>query len=131
MKFDELDQRMRVFENEDAARNALNAYCYWTLRKDGFNERAATMRLHGLSVAQKNELLFGYGINFNEVPNWQKRGVGLYWEQYNKPAQNPSTGEEIKAQRRRIKRNFELPMKDEYGQFLQKRLGEFDGNEPA
>lgn len=111
------------WRNEDAARNALNAYCYWTLRKSGFDERSATQRLHGLSVAQKNELLFGYGINFNEVPSWQKRGVGLYWEQYDKPAQNPSTGEEVVARRRRIKREFDLPMKDEYGDFIQRLLG--------
>ena len=119
------------WRNEDAVRNALNAYCYWTLRKDGLDERAATMRLQGLSVARKNELLFGYGINFNEVPNWQKRGVGLYWEQYNKPARNPSTGEKVMARRRRIKRDFELPMREGYGRFLEKLLGEFGGNHPA
>lgn len=111
------------WRNEDAARNALNAYCYWTLRKDGLDERAATQRLHGLSVAQKNELLFQYGINFNEVPSWQKRGVGLYWEQYDKPARNRSTGEEVMARRRRIKRDFDLPMKDEYGEFIHGLLG--------
>lgn len=115
------------WRNEDAVRNALNAYCYWTLRKDDLDERAATLRLQGLSVAQKNELLFQYGINFNEVPSWQKRGVGLYWEQYDKPARNPSTGEDVVARRRRIKRDFELPMKDEYSRFLEELIG----NEPA
>ena len=67
------------WRNEDAARNALNAWCYWTLRKDGLNEQQATKRLTGRSVSQKNELLFQYGINFNDLPSWQKRGVGLYW----------------------------------------------------
>jgi tRNA(His) 5'-end guanylyltransferase len=119
------------WRNEDAARNAMSAYCYWTLRKSGLDERAATQRHHGLPVAKKNELLFGYGINFNEVPSWQKRGIGLYWEQYQKPARNPSTGEEVVAQRRRIKRDFELPMKDEYSRFLKKLFGATDGNEPA
>lgn len=119
------------WRNEDAARNALNAYCYWTLRKDGLDERAATQPLHGLSVARKNELLFQYGINFNEVPSWQKRGVGLYWEQYNKPARNPSTGEEVTARRRRIKREFDLPMKDEYSRFLEGLVGNADRNEPT
>lgn len=119
------------WRNEDAARNALNAYCYWTLRKDNLDERAATQRLHGLSVAQKNELLFQYGINFNEVPSWQKRGVGLYWEQCDKPARNLSTGEEVMARRRRIKRDFELPMMDEYSQFLEELIGNPDVNERA
>ncbi len=119
------------WRNEDAARNALSAYCYWMLRKDGLDERAATLRLHGLSIAQKNELLFQYGINFNEVPSWQKRGVGLYWEQYDKPARNPSTGEEVMARRRCIKRDFELPMKDEYSRFLQKLLDDSDEKDRA
>src|SRR6185436_13872495 len=46
------------WRNEDAARNALNAYCYWTLRKLGLDEHAATKRNFGLSVGQKNDLLF-------------------------------------------------------------------------
>src|SRR6266508_4606934 len=94
------------WRNEDAHRNALNGHCYWTLRSDG------------LSVAEKNELLFQHGVNFNDVPNWQKRGIGLYWEVYDKPAVNPLTGEEVVARRRRIKVDYELPMKDQYGDFI-------------
>jgi tRNA(His) guanylyltransferase len=106
------------WRSEDAARNALNAYCYWTLRKLGESERAATAQLEGLSVAAKNELLFSRGINFNGVPQWQKRGVGLYWEEYEKQGRNPLTGQSTLATRRRLKRDFELPMKEEYGDFV-------------
>jgi tRNA(His) guanylyltransferase len=106
------------WRNEDAARNALNAYYYWMLRKDGLDERGATKRLLGLSVSQKNELLFQYGINFNEVPNWQKRGVGLYWEEYDKEGKNPQTGVTTVARRRRIRRELDLPMKEAYGKFV-------------
>lgn len=111
------------WRNEDAARNALNAYCYWTLRKAGLNEGQATGRLEGVSVGQKNELLFENGINFNDVPNWQKRGVGLYWEEYEKPAHNPITGTEVVARRRRLKKDFDLPMKGDYGDFVRALLG--------
>lgn len=106
------------WRNEDAARNALNAWCYWTLRKDGQSERQAAKRLFGLSMSQKNELLFQYGINFNELPSWQKRGVGLYWEKYDKLAVNPITKERVTARRRRIRTAFDLPIKDDYGQFV-------------
>lgn len=107
------------WRSEDAARNALNAYCYWTYRKLGLHERAATEKIFGLSVSQKNELLFEQGINFNDVPSWQKRGIGLYWENFDKPSSNPVTGEQVVARRRRIKRDFDLPMKDEYSRFLE------------
>ncbi len=110
------------WRNEDAARNALNSSCYWTLRKDGLNEQQATKRLLGLSVSQKHELLFQYGINFNDLPKWQKRGVGLFWEQYEKRAINPITREPVTARRRRIRTEFELPMKDQYGQFIRTLL---------
>jgi len=107
------------WRNEDAHRNALNSYCYWALRNEGMNEKQATTRLSGMSVSDKNELLFQRGINFNDLPLWQKRGVGLYWEMYEKEAQNPKTGEKVTSTRRRIKRDFELPMKDDYSEFIQ------------
>lgn len=106
------------WRNEDAARNALNAWCYWTLRKDGANEGEADQRLFGLSVSAKNELLFERGLNFNELPSWQKRGIGLYWEEYDKPASNPITNEIVTARRRRIRTDYELPMKEDYGTFV-------------
>lgn len=119
------------WRSEDAALNALNTYCYWTLRKLGMDEQAATEKIFGLSVSQKNELLFEKGINFNDVPNWQKRGIGFYWEDFDKPSRNPMTGDVVIARRRRIKRNFDLPMKNEYSQFLEGLLGNDQGNTPC
>lgn len=106
------------WRNEDAARNALNAWCYWTLRKNGQQVQQATQQMLGLSVSQKNELLFQYGINFNDLPNWQKRGVGLYWEEYEKTSIHPVTQQEVSARRRRIRTDLDLPMKTGYDQFV-------------
>ena len=78
----------------------------------------------GMSVGQRNELLFQYGINFNDLPNWQKRGVGLYWEEYNKLSINPITNEDVMARRRRICTDFDLPMKNEYGQFVRSLISQ-------
>ena len=111
------------WRNEDAHRNALSGHCYWALRKSGASARQATSQLSGLGVAAKNELLFrDHGINFNDVPAWQRRGTGLYWETYTKPATNPKTGEAVAATRRRIKRDFELPMKQDYSDFVRTML---------
>lgn len=112
------------WRNEDAHRNALNAHCYWLLRKQGKGVGDATAMLKGMSVADKNELLFQSGINFNDLPLWQRRGVGLYWEEYDRPAENPVTGEKVRARRRRIRRDLELPMKDDYSAFLWKLICE-------
>lgn len=107
------------WRNEDAHRNALNAHCYWMLRKKGVAVEAATAALERLSTAEKNELLWQQGnINFNDLPLWQKRGVAVYWETYHKPGHNPVTGQEVTTARRRLHTNFELPMKDAYGVFI-------------
>jgi tRNA(His) 5'-end guanylyltransferase len=121
---DELVRDYFRWRNEDASRNALSAHCYWMLRKQGLGVNEATNQLLGMSVAEKNELLFQNGVNFNDVPNWQKRGTGLYWEAYEKPATNPKTGEAVTTTRRRIKYDFDLPMREEYGRFIERFLTE-------
>ena len=110
------------WRNEDAHRNALNAHGYWLLRKKGQSVNEATAAMKGLSVAEKNELLFQNGVNFNDLPLWQKRGSGLYWEEFERPAENPVTGEKVIAKRRRVRHDLELPMKDEYSAFLRKLI---------
>ncbi|WP_144394567.1 tRNA(His) guanylyltransferase Thg1 family protein [Pleionea sediminis] len=106
------------WRNEDASRNCLNAYCYWTLREEGLNPTDASSLLLNKSVAEKNEFLFQRGVNFNEIPNWQKRGVGIYWEAYKKNAVNPITQEPTVAIRNRIKVDLDIPFKDSYNQFV-------------
>lgn len=107
---------------EDAHRNALNAHCYWLLRGQGLDARAAAARVAGLSVAAKNELLFQHGVNFNDLPAWQKRGVGLVWEQYDKPGTNPQTGERVTSSRRRLAVIEELLIGEAYGAWLAELL---------
>ncbi|MBI3965821.1 MAG: guanylyltransferase, partial [Chloroflexi bacterium] len=107
---------------EDAHRNALNAHCYWLLRGEGKSVAEATGVLVGLSVAAKNELLFQRGINFNDLPGWQKRGVGLYWETHEKPGRNPVTGASATAIRRRIKVDLDLPVRDAYDALVSRLL---------
>jgi len=110
------------WRNEDANRNALNAHCYWSLRKQGDSPKVADGKLSRLSVAEKNEFLFQQGTNFNDIPNWQKRGMGVYWESYEKDSINPLTNESVKATRNRLKVDFDLPMKEQYSEFISEFL---------
>ena len=112
------------WRHEDAHRNALNAHCYWLLRKGGKSAQSANNETLGLSVSEKNEFLFRNGINFNDLPSWQKRGMGVYWETWEKPAVNPKTGEQVCAQRRRLKRYLELPMGEQYSEFMERFIAE-------
>ncbi len=106
----------------DAARCALNGWCYWTLRKAGKSIGEATTILANASTEFKNELLFQHGINFNNLPLWQRRGIGVYWETYEKEGYDPIKKENVTASRRRIKTDMELPMKDDYNRLVRQLM---------
>ena len=106
------------WRQEDAHRNALNAHSYWLLRRQGLDDVAATRKLEGVSVSARNELLFAHGINFNEVPVWHRRGVGLYFRDREAPGVDPRDGSAITLTRRALVTDFELPMKDAYDGFV-------------
>ncbi len=110
------------WRSEDAHRNALNGHCYWVLRKEGQSAQVATQKLAGLSIAGKNEFLFQHGINFNDLPNWQKRGIGIYWEEYEKQGWNPKTQIQMVAQRRRLAVDYDLPVGEKYSELVRKIL---------
>ena len=52
------------------------------------------------------------------MPAWQKRGSGLYWQEKDKEGFNPITGEKVLTVRYCLKRDMELPMKDDYSRFI-------------
>ena len=62
--------------------------------------------------------VFQHGINFNELPAWQKRGSGVYWQTLEKIGFNPKTGENVKTQRRELWVNTELLVKELYANWL-------------
>lgn len=102
------------WRHEDAHRNALNGHSYWLLRRQGLGDHEATQKLVGVSVADRNEMLFKSGINFNDVPAWQKRGIGVLWEDAPFTGTDPRTGAEVVSTKRRAVVNLELPMKAEF-----------------
>lgn len=110
------------WRQDDSARCALHAWCYWSLRRTGMSGEAARRELEGKGWSAQNELLFRLGVNFNEVPTWQRRGVGLYWQTYEKTGRNPLTGETVATTRRAVKRDLDLPMGAGYEVLLMARL---------
>lgn len=110
------------WRHEDAHRNALNAHCYWMLRKTGATVKTATAQIQQLNRQEKSALLLQQNIDFETLPAWQKRGVGLYWENVEKIGVNPKTQQEMKSTRRQIFKNYELPLGDRYSQFIHTQI---------
>jgi len=103
---------------EDAHRNALNSHCFWLLRRQVHSASDATTHLRGVSRAEKHELLFSSGINFNDLPTWQKRGLGCYWESVLRHGENTVTGEVTESEGRRLVVDLELPMGEAYDKLV-------------
>lgn len=102
----------------DAASNGLSSWAYWTLRNSGISKATATRALLGADDAAKNDLLHSYGVNFNDVPAWTKRGIGGTWLTTEKPGFNPVTKEHVTATRTVLQMNADLPMRQGYRDWL-------------
>ncbi|MBQ9010491.1 MAG: guanylyltransferase [Clostridia bacterium] len=113
-----------LWRQEDAHRNSLNSHCYWALRHEGISARKATSMMVGMSVPDKNELLFSRGINYNDLPNWQKRGVGITFADVQKEGFNPVSQEKVLTVRRELVVDLDLPLGNDYRQYILKRLEE-------
>tara|TARA_R110002096_G_scaffold173781_2_gene348219 strand:- start:410311 stop:411078 length:768 start_codon:yes stop_codon:yes gene_type:complete len=106
------------WRQQDAHRNALGGHCYYALRANGRSKRQATNDLLGLSVSEKNQLLFDLGTNFNDLPSWQKNGVGVEWEDFDRVGFNPKEGVETLTTRRRLASNLLLRYGDDYSKYV-------------
>lgn len=106
------------WRQEDSHRNSLSAYCYWTLRNNGFNAKQATEKIEKLSISDKNELLFQYGINYNNVPLWQKRGIGIFIKEINKTGYNPVTIQYTASIRKTLHMEEKLSVRENYRSFI-------------
>lgn len=107
---------------QDATRNCINSYCYYKILNEGKTPRAAAKELNKKSVSWKNEFLFERGTNFDKLPSWQKRGIGINRERYCKIGYNPKTKESSIVYRKRICVNEELPMGERYASFIEKYI---------
>lgn len=67
-------------------------------------------------------MLFQNGINYNDTPSWQKRGIGLYYELVVKDSVNPIINKEVQVNRRILKCDLDLPMNLDYSALLKEKI---------
>ena len=92
-------------------RNCLNGYSYWKLRREYGKSRAVEI-LNKKKSSELHEILFERGLNMSEVPQWQRRGIGLYKKEIKIDGYNPINKENVTSNRSRIYTNWELPLFD-------------------
>ena len=90
------------------------------LRQEWMSADDAQARMSGISNGEKNEILFSRGINYNDLPLWQKRGVGMYFREEVRQGFNPKTEETTSYTRRALHVETELPIGQEYSAMITK-----------
>ena len=98
-----------VQRQSEAWRNHINAYGYYGLRESGLGEKEAEKRLKGMKAAQVHEMLFRKGVNLNETPKWQRRGILIAKERYEKEGYNPKAAKKVVATRYEVVQRWDLP----------------------
>ena len=58
------------------------------------------------------------GINYNDLPMWQRRGVGIMNMQPEKQGFNPLSNEKTVTLRNELTAEFELPLGEDYKKFI-------------
>jgi tRNA(His) 5'-end guanylyltransferase len=94
------------------------------LREEGISAANAQKRMSGITNGQKNEILFERGINYNDLPLWQKRGIGMYFRDEQRQGFNPITQETTSCVRHALHVEMELPIGQEYSQLINKIINE-------
>ena len=104
-------------------RNHVHSYGYYTLLKKGLDENAAAEKLKNLKASQVHELVFQEGINLAETPAWQRCGILIYRETYEKKGYDPIKRTDVSTQRKKIIQDWNTPIfKTEDGKDLINRL---------
>ena len=110
----------------EAWRNCINGYAYWTLRKD-YSKKEAVKLLKEKKSSSLHELLFEKGIKIAELPSWQRRGVGIYKKEVQKAGYNPIENKNVSSKRKKIFLDHDLPIFNE--KFFQENIKNINLND--
>ena len=88
----------------NAWRNHNNAYAYWFFRKMGYKPLEIAKKLKGIKTEELHDMLFKHGINLAKTPSWQRRGILIHKEPYQKRIANQS------VTRWKITENWDPPL---------------------
>ncbi len=105
---------VEYFKNrqDEAWRNCLNGYAYWTLREE-YDKKEAVKILNKKKSSQLHDIIFDKGTNIAEVPSWQRRGVGLYKKKVQVEGFNPLSNKKVLSERLRLFVDWNVPIFDE------------------
>ncbi len=102
--------RYLVWRQAETWRNHVSSYGYYTLRNTGLSENEAALRLKNMKASSIHELVFSHGINLAETPKWQRCGILVFRESYEKLGYDPVKKTDVTTQRTRIIQGWNTPI---------------------
>ncbi|MGP8322013.1 MAG: tRNA(His) guanylyltransferase Thg1 family protein [Methanosarcinaceae archaeon] len=99
-----------IWRQQEAWRNYISSYGYYTLRLEGLGKIEAAAQMKGKKTSSVHELLFCRGINLAKTPVWQRRGIVIYKEEYGIAGFNPVKNVNTKSMRTRVVQNWDIPI---------------------
>lgn len=93
----------------EAWRNCINGYSYWTLREEYGKKRAVNILKRKKSSAL-HDILFERGLNLADLPAWQRRGIGIYKKDVQVKGYNPLLEKNVVSIRKKIVNDTDLPI---------------------
>ena len=97
-----------AWRQDEAWRNHVNSYAFYTLLKEIGDRRKVQEFLKGKKSKDLHDLLYKRGVNLAKTPAWQRRGVFLYWVEVE--LEREYEGRIVKFRRRRIVEDWEPPL---------------------
>ncbi len=110
-----------LWRQQDAWRGFVNSTAYWAARSQGHSPRRADKLIAGKTL-EKLQYITQTGIVWQDLPNWQRRGTLLYWEQFQKTGTDPRTNISRVTTRRHIVAKQDLGYSEVYANQLEKIL---------
>ena len=126
MDFNKLDKQMRRFEQSLDRTMLEGIYVVARLDGHGFTrltknewdlEKPFDVRFRNAMIETTKHLM-DCRFRYNDLPSWQKRGIGLFYLNEQRQGFNPITKENTLYTRRALHVEIELPIGQEYSQFL-------------
>jgi len=102
--------RYLVWRQAETWRNHVSSYGYYMLRKTGLSENEAAGQLKNMKASAIHELVFKHGINLAQTPAWQRCGVLVFRETYEKKGYDPLKKIEVTTQRTKIIQEWNTPI---------------------
>ncbi len=99
-----------AWRQDEAWRNHLNSYAFYTLLKEIGDRRKVQKMLEGRKSPELHDILHGKGINPAKTPAWQRRGILLYWQEIE--LEKEFQGKKVSFKRRRIVEEWNPPLFD-------------------